>query len=185
LDSAVSQEALARLQQLMHKHSELNAAYGGALAQLFLNQSQVEDALPYAEASLARVKSNDLPFYAEYAATTLLISQQNYSQALANAQALQLKMEEHLSLPADQRTFGEELFALNLLRIGILQQSTGDVSGELKTWQTWKQHAGLNGSKSSTSINPQAFRALVQQLAIGSVSLPDYIAHRESLLKKP
>lgn len=183
-DSPAAQEALTRLQQLMQKHTELQAAYEAALAQILLNQSQVAEAIPYANATLARVQSNDLTFYTEYAATTLLISQQNYPQALANSQSLQQKMEENLSLPSDKRAFGEELFALNLLRIGILQQSVGDAAGELKTWQTWKQYAGLNGAAPS-AINPQAFRALVQELAIGSVSLPDYIAHRENLLKKP
>lgn len=184
LDSTVAQEALARLQQLMQNHPELHAAYDGALAQLFLNQSLTTEAIPYANATLARVKSNNLPFYTEYAATTLLISQQDYQQALASAQVLQQKMEDALALSTDRHPFGEELFALNLLRIGILQQAVGDGAGELKTWQTWKQYAGLNGSKSGTSVNSQAFRTLIQQLAIGSVSLPDYIAYRETLLKK-
>lgn len=183
-NSAPAQEALKRLQNAMQQHPELHAAYDGGLAQLLLNQSLPEEALPYATATLTRVKSNNLPFYTEYAETTLLISQQEYTQALKNALALQKKMEDALTLPAAERPFKEELFALNLLRIGILQQTAGDTEGEWSTWKTWKQYAGLSGTTTATAIHPQAFRAVIQQLAIGSISLPDYIAHRERLLKK-
>lgn len=181
-DENAASEALARLQALMSKHSELHAIYDGALAQTFLNRGLPENAQPYASATLSRVASNDLPFYSEYAENTLLIAQQHYQEALQKALTLQNMMREALSSPT--RSFGDELFALNLLRIGILQQETGDGSGELQTWQEWSRLAGFNRNQGIAAVvDPQAFRAVIQQLAIGSISLPDYIAHRENILK--
>lgn len=178
-------DALARLKALISKHPELHATYDGAVAQILLNRGQTEEALPYANSTLARVKSNNLPFYTDYAQNTLLISQKSYKQALENTLALQQKMKEAMATPPAERTFGDELFALNLLRIAMLQQEQGDKTTELQTWQEWKQYAGLNGNRSTDlNINQQAFRTVIQQLAIGSFSLPDYISHRENILKK-
>lgn len=184
-DQALVKDSYERLKSLMAKHPELHAAYDGALAQIFLTRLLPNDAKPYAVATLARVKSNDLPFYNDYAETTLLISQQDYKKALENATALQQKMSEIIANQSTTRSFGDELFALNLLRIGMLQQEAGDQAAELKTWQEWKQYAGLNTVKTTAlKVNPQAFRAVMQQLAIGAISLPDYITYRENLLKK-
>jgi hypothetical protein len=182
-DPALTANALDRLKGIMSNHPELNAVYGGAIAQTLLNRSQTEEAKPYAAATLARVKSNNLPFYNEYAENTLLISQQNYSQALEKSQALQQKMIQDIESPAHEYSFGDELFALNLLRIAMLQQATNNPA-ELQTWQEWKGYAGLGGTAPAVNVDSQAFRTVVQQLAVGSISIPDYISHREALLKK-
>lgn len=178
-------DALGRLNNLMAKHPELHAAYDGALAQTLLNRSQVQEAKPYAQATLQRVKSNDLPFYNDYAATTLLISQQQFKEALDSTLALQQKMQADLASPSTSRSFGDELFALNLLRIAMLQQELGDKNAELQTWQEWKSYAGLSSNPKTTgNVDPQAFRSIIQKLAIGSISLADYISYRENSLKK-
>jgi hypothetical protein len=178
-------DAFNRLNSLMKKHPELHAAYDGALAQTLLNRTQIEEAQPFALATLARVKSNDLPFYRDYAETTLLIGQLNFKQALENALALQQKMKDQIANDPSARSFGDELFALNLLRVAMMQQEIGDKAAEMKTWNEWRGYAGLNGKHQATgNVNPQAFRSVIQKLAIGSISLPDYISNRESLLKK-
>jgi hypothetical protein len=127
-----------------------------------------------------------LPYYADFATTTLLISDHKYDEALKAALALQQKMNDEIAVipSTSDRSFGDELFALNLLRVAILQQQAGDAAGELKSWQQWKQYAGLeNAGTSGLKVSPVAFRYSIQQLAIGSISLPDYIASRESQLK--
>lgn len=180
-------EAYERLQTLMSKHPELHAAYDGALGQTFLNRNELDAARPYVKATLARTASDALPLYAQFANTTLVIGEKNYSQALKEAIALQQTMNDEVAqIPQTaDRSFGDELFALNLLRIAILQQEQGDRAGELKTWQEWKGYAGLDkGDSNSLKISPVAFRYAIQQLAVGSVSLPDYIAHREKELKQ-
>lgn len=178
-------EALKSLNSIMSSRTELHAAYDGAIAQILLNRAQVTEAKPYAQATLKRTQPNDLPLYGDFAATTLLISEKKYPEALETAQALKHKMlDEIKASPAqNDRTFGDMLFAFNLLRIAMLQQQVGNAKAELQTWQEWKHYAGLDKISKET-ISPQAFRILIQQLAIGSIALPDYIAYRESLLKK-
>lgn len=184
-DPALVNEAFIRLKKMITKHPELHAAYDGQLAQIFLNRKQLEEAKPYAVSTLQRVQSNDLFFYTDYAETTLLISQKNFKKALENALALQQKMNEIIANQQSTRSFGDELFALNLLRMGILQQELADKNAERQTWQEWKQYAGLSNHQNlNPLVSPQAFHSVIQQLAIGSFSLPDYISHREDLLKK-
>lgn len=186
-DPALVKESLESLKSLMAKHPELHAAYDGSLAQIFLIRSQPNEAKAYAEATLARVKSNDLTFYNDYAEASLLISQQNFKKALESTVALHKKLTEAIENQdsATPRSFSDELFALNLLRMGMLQQEIGDKAAELQTWQEWKQYAGLGTEKTPTlKVNPQVFRLVIQQLAIGTLSLPDYIAYRENELKK-
>lgn len=179
-------EAYKNLKQLMIKNPELHAAYDGSLGQTLLNRDLTSEAKPYITASLSRTHSDELPFYAEFSSTSLLISEQHYREALDQAEALQNKMIESLTAGSTtaERSFGDELFALNLLRIGILQGQVGDKSGEQKTWHEWKQYAQLEkGSSSSINVDPSAFRAVIQRLAVGAVSIPDYITHREKSLQ--
>lgn len=181
---AASTEALQRLTAVMSSHPELHAAYDGTIAQTLLDKDKVSEAKPFALSTLARTRSDELPFYADFAATTLLIGEQQYQQALDKAQALQQQMIEELNKQTDdERSFGTELFAINLFRIGMLQQQLGNHAAEARTWKEWKQYAGLeNGETLPAKVDTQAFRAVIQELAIGSFSLPDYIAYREKAL---
>jgi hypothetical protein len=186
-----NEESLKELLSLMDKHPELHAAYDAALAQFFLNRGDFSQAEPLALATLARTKSTPLPFYRHFAETTLLISNKEFRKALDRTEILQTEMMEQFKQDAEQQNaeqkepiFGEELFALNLLRTGMLQQELGDHAGELQTWRKWKEYAGLEkGEAAKTGISPQAFRKVIQQLAIGAVSLPDYFYYREQTLK--
>lgn len=184
-DPTLKEEAYTQLKSLMAAHPELHAAYDGVIAQTFLNRGLVAEAKPYVAATQARTQADALPFYSDFASTSLLISEQHYREALDKSQALQAKMEEAYSAKAteSERNFGGELFALNLLRIAILQQQLGDASGELATWSQWKQYAKLEkGSLTTVNVDPQAFRAVIQRLAVGATSIPDYIANREKVL---
>lgn len=175
------------LKKLMSNHSELHAIYDGALAQTLLNRGQVEEAIPFAEATLVRTRVNHLVFYQDFAATTLLISTKKYEEALKNALVLQDKMGEAINSTTDQqeRSFSDELFAVNFFRIGMLQQQLNDKLAEQRTWLLWKQYAGLGTNKAALPVHvpSQSFRNVIQQLAIGNISLLDYIAYRESILQ--
>lgn len=171
----------------MSKLPELHAAYDGALAQSFLNSGKLAEAKPYAEATFARTAPNHLEYYTDFAETSLLISGKKFQEALEKAKLLQSKMLNASNLVGDSSTqiqnVSSELFALNLLRIAMMQQELGDKAGELETWQEWKQYAGLKkGNAPSLNINTDTFRELTQRLAIGTISIPDYIDHREKAL---
>lgn len=185
--STAANEALQSLNSIMAAHSELHAAYDGAIAQTLLNRGQPAEAKPFAQRVLNRTKSDELPYYSDFASTTLLIAEQQYAQALEKAIKLQSMMSEQIDRTAaePERSFGDILFAFNLLRVAMLHQQLGNKDLELQAWQKWKQYAGLDkAAKENLKVNPQAFRSLIQQLAIGSISLPDYISHREKLLNQ-
>lgn len=187
-DSTKASEALKQLESLMKKHPELHAAYDGGIAQTLLNRGLASDAKPYAEATLARTRIDDLPYYSDFGATTLLIASENYEEALDKSQAMQQQMSDIIGKTSTtmERSFGDELFALNLFRIAMLQQQLGDKAGELNSWRLWKHYAGLekDAATSVVKIDTQVFRGIIQQLAVGSLSLPDYISYRENALKK-
>jgi hypothetical protein len=182
-----SKQALKQLDTIMSSHQELHAAYDGEIAQLLLNQGKIKEALPYATATLERVASDQLPLYADYANTSLLISEGKTQEALKRSLALQEKMSSVLNQQeTSKKNFGDELFALNLFRIGMLRQELGDKAGELATWKEWKKYAALttDANKQNVKVETQAFYNVIQQLAIGTFSLPDYINYREKQLNK-
>lgn len=180
-DSAAQTEAFKSLQAIMLKHADLQAAYGGSVAQTLINRGDISDALPLAQQTLKRTAANHLAFYEEYSQTTLLILQEQFKEALAKAQNLQSLMDNEVkTIPSwENRSFGPELFPLNLLRIALLQQMLGDTAGEKAIWKLWSQYAGITAAeKDSLSVDPRPFHLIIQQLAIGTTSLPDYIKER-------
>lgn len=184
-DDTLTQDAFKRLTALMSSHPELHAAYDGAIGQTLLNRGQILEAKPFIVNTLKRTHADDLVLYSNFSATTLLISEAQYQEALEKSQTLQQTMLADLSQGAEsERAFSEVLFAFNLLRIAMLHQQLGNGKEELLAWQQWKSYAGFDkASKQQAIINPIAFRMIIQQLATGSIALPDYIAYRETLLK--
>lgn len=184
-NDTTTQETFKRLIALMNSHPELHSAYDGAIGQTLLNRGQTSEAKPFIVNTLTRTQAESLMLYNKFAATTLLISEVRYKEALEKSLALQQSMLDELSKDANSKhSFGEVLFAFNLLRIAMLQQQLGNDKEELQAWQQWKNYAGLDrASKQPAIINPMAFRIIIQQLATGNIALPDYIAYRESLLK--
>lgn len=186
-DEASTQEAFTRLTSLMNSHPELHFAYDGAIGQTFLNRGQVAEAKPFIVNTLKRTQAESLMLYNQFAATTLLISEGQFQKALENAQTLQQTMLSDLNNRKNENkehSFSEVLFAFNLLRVAMLQQELGNSKEELKAWKEWKGYAGLDKTSAQPiAMNPMAFRVIIQQLAIGNIALPDYIAYREKILK--
>lgn len=167
-DKGEDQAALARLNAAVNSHPQLQTKYDAPIAQALLNQGDLDQALPYAKRALARTEAENQPFYSDYAQTTLLIAQNQHQEALEHATALQAKMREQQAQESDKRQFGDTLFALNLLRIGMLQQKLGLAKEELNTWQEWKKLA-----QTATFELPNTL------FKEGNVSLVDYINARE------
>lgn len=171
---AINEEALAQLRAVIERHPALQAKYDALIAQTLLDHGDIKDALPFANNAINRTLSENQPFYSEFAKTSLLISEQKYDAALKSSQALQQKMQElkQKTEQNGQRHFGDTLFALNFLRIGMLQQQLGLKSDELKTWQEWKKLAKTSGFEQQQLLFSE-----------GRVSLVDYINLREAQLK--
>lgn len=176
----VQEESYQRLVTLMDRHPELHAKYDGLLAQTLLNRSQTAEAQKFATAALERTKTENDPYYTDFAQTTVLIGEEKYSEALQRAQALQQKM---LPLVSQEKNYGGLLYANNLVRIGMLQQQLGDKKGELQTWQEWKKLAGLSKESSGAQIDPLSFLAINDLYSEGKISLVEYIDFRMKTLK--
>jgi hypothetical protein len=172
------QDAFAHLQQLMQQHPDLQAKYEGALVQTLLNRNQTAIALPIATQTLKRVKNENIPFYEDYARTSLLISQQSYAEALKQAVALKDQMLAEAT--NDSRSFGDLLFAFNMLRIPLLLQKTGTPAQELAAWAEWKAYA--SGGHVENGMDAKAFATVGHLFDEGQFTLANYIAAREKAL---
>jgi hypothetical protein len=174
------EDSFQKLVAVMDRHPELHAKYDGLIAQTLLNRSQTADAKKFASSALERTKSENEPFYTDFAQTTLLIAEEKYADALQRAQALQQKM---LPLVSQEKNYGGLLYADNLVRIGMLQQQLGDKKGELQTWQEWKKLAGLSKESAGSQVDPLNFRAIDSLYSEGKISFLQYIEFREKSLK--
>ena len=177
-----AQEVLGRLTTIMQRHPELHAQYDGTIAQLLINVGNTEEAKKFSIPALSRVSQDHISHYIDYASNTLVISAQQYPEALK--QALNLKQNLLALMSANQEFNQSEfdnvytLFALNFLRIGMLQEKMNDKEEELKTWQDWRQY-----TKTKNPISA-AFLTLNEVISEGNITLADYIEHREELLRK-
>ncbi|MBA3957644.1 MAG: hypothetical protein H0X51_04515 [Parachlamydiaceae bacterium] len=169
-EANLSQDSLAKLQAIMQRHPDLHAKYDGLIAQILLIRQQTPEAITFANLALDRTSNENQPYYTAYAQTSLLIGQQNYTEALDKAQ----KLQENL-LADPKHAYGDTLLAFNLLRIASLQQQLGLAKEEKQTWTTWQQ---LFNDPSHP-----AFKEVSEHFQHGKVSLHHFIQAREASLK--
>ncbi len=178
-DKVASKQAYEKLSQIVNANTDLQAKYDGIIAETLLQQGNVQEALPYANRSLERVKVDNLPFYQDFARNALLIAQGQYDQALKQSLQLQAQMQVQAKETDDQnlpRTFGDSLYAMNLIRIAMLQQQAGLKADELKTWDQLNQ--ALNG-KSNIIKDLNALNSVISHMDDTGVSLSNYIDSRK------
>jgi hypothetical protein len=164
-------EYLQQLEAIMQRRPELHAKYDGLIAQILIDKGQTNEALPFANSAIARTAEENRPFYTDYAQTTLLISANQYEEALKHATNLQKNLMGQLT--SQTRDFGDTLLAFNLLRIAMLQQQLGLNQDELKTWQEWQKQ--INNSKK--------FAEQFDHFQLGKVTLTNYIETRVKQLE--
>lgn len=163
---------LEELDRVMQQHPSLHAKYDGAIAQRLIALTDASQALPFAERTLQRTKSDKLQLYHAYAEASLLISQGKEKEALEKTKALQAVLQGNLDTPESANIDNTLLAEYNLLRLAMLEQKTGDTHEELKAWQAWQQHAGQGKSIAA------------HKLAIGQVDLEQYAQARQKALAK-
>lgn len=135
-------EAFEKLQQLMTQYPDLHAKYDGLLAETLIIEDKPAEAQRFAKLAFDRTQHDDSPLYTDFARTSLLVSGGSYATALQDARSLQEKINTQLTdaqQNGTQPTFGPTLFALNLIRIAVLQQQLGNGEGELKAWEEVKR----------------------------------------------
>lgn len=167
-DAVKKTEAINDLLPILAKQPELKAVYQGDLAQILLERGAIDQALPLANETIARVSSDQIDQYLSYASASLLIEQKKYQEALKEAQQLKEQIKDN-----------DLLNAFNLVRIALLQQELGDREGELQAWEQWKRYAGWKGTAPKEKTLDQKTYFVVQNYyGDGGLSLVNYIESR-------
>lgn len=174
---AIRQNAFEKLDAILKRHPELHPKYDGLIAQTFINQHDGAEAQKFGTLAINRTLDENRPFFSDFAQITLLIAQAQYNDALKRSIELKDKMLE------STEKVNSLLFAWNLTRIAFLQQQTEAKEEELKTWQLWKQFAGLSGASPSEKIETAGFFQVSNAFQEGSLSLLNYLEMRENALK--
>jgi hypothetical protein len=177
--------SFTQLQRLLKKHPELHAKYDGGIAQKLLSSSESGLAASYGKSALRRMK--DVSFYhTQFSEGSLLMANEQFSEALAKAKELKTLMEQDDAFWEQKSQIvrhGSILFAYNLLRIALLEKVAGTPAHEWAAWQDLKKHAGWGEDKqASKAYDPEAFRLLQENFQSEEISLTDYIRYREVLL---
>lgn len=170
----VAEKAFDQLAAVIKRHPELLGKYEGLMAQALITHGKFSDAKPYAESTLIRTSQNDLQNLQQFAAITLSIGDNHLEEALKQS----IILKNTLLNEAKNHALEDSniLFAMNLLRIAMLQQALNLKSEELQSWQEWKQFAGISqGLSPSPEIKPQAFQTVIDHFAKGNISLLNYI----------
>lgn len=182
-----SQEAFEQLNRLLNRQPDLHAKYDGLIAQTFLDRGQASQAMPFAERTLSRIDKDHLPFYVDFSSISLLLANNQESEGLTQSISLKVKMLDALAKSENVQespSFGSSLFALNLLRIGMLEQKVGSPSGELAAWKEWQNYANHNSSTQINSLDLRALFTLVNGISEGKATLQDYINLRLEKLQQ-
>lgn len=166
-----------KLVTIMKRHPELHAKYDGLIAQSLLLKNEPALAEKYLDSSLKRTSLDKLPLYGDFSKVTLLIANKQFEEALKQSQALKEKM---LSEKDNAVSYSDTLFALNLLRISLLQPYAGNPQTELQALEEFKQYANLNGGQIAPS---DTYVTLLKQLQDGTINLLNYIEERQKGLK--
>lgn len=173
-----SSEAFQQLQLILARRPELHSKYDGLIAQALINDNEAQAAEPYANLIFKRVHNDDVPHYETFAAITLLISKENYPEALKQSVALKQTLLKEATVAKNERTFGDLLFAYNLLRVAMLEQKSGSPAGEQAAWSEWNTYS--KASTNSASIKAAPFYTLDSLFGEGVLTLNNYIKARES-----
>ncbi|MBA3239061.1 MAG: hypothetical protein H0T62_12035 [Parachlamydiaceae bacterium] len=193
-DSLNESETLAKLTQILKQQPSLQAKYDGLIAQTLIERNEVAKALPFADSTFRRIGKDNLPFYIDYSEITLLIGQNRYNDAIKRSIALKENMLKILSSekPAENQvvnqstkesSFGEFLYAFNLLRIAFLQQYAGSPNEEIQSWKEWKEYTSpISMQYLGSSFDTKAFFTAAQLFNEGPLSLDYYIDERLQIL---
>lgn len=133
-DSASTDQKIATIQQLHHslkKYPHFAPFYDAPAAQLLLLQDHTPQALPFAEASLARA-SHQLPSaYTQYAQVSLALAQGNIAESLVDTENAYHSFTDKERSPA--------LYAATVSRLAALHQIYGDKTKAKTLWEEWRR----------------------------------------------
>lgn len=187
-DPSVQADALKTLNTILAAHPELHPKYDGSIAETLLIRHQTALAADYAQPAIQRTKEENDPFYKSYAQTTLAIADSKFEEALKESKTLKeqmVKQGEELKNNPEKIQFSSLLYAINLLRIGLLQQQLALHEEELKTWQEWKDLIHKSQENSLPNfLDGSLLLSFESLLGEGNTTFANYIDAREKILTR-
>lgn len=125
----------------LDKVPSMRRALCGQMAQRFLSAHHSDEAAKLAAESMVELRKV-APLHAEFAATSLLIDQKRYQEALERSVALK-----------EKAPVTSVLYAQNLIRIALLQQMLNNPSGEMAAWNDWEEFSKDKNSKTLREVS--------------------------------
>lgn len=174
-DPRVTEQALDELLAILKRRPELNTKYQAPLAQYFLNRGEPQNAEFYANRAFDRLTENGFTHYRDFASTALVLAGPNTQQAEQEIQSLQQQLLTPETEEAPKQTM---LFVMNTLRLGMLEQKLGNAEKERAAWEL------LLVKPPEHLITVEESKALLSQLAMGELTLLDYLQERLVQLDK-
>ncbi len=157
------------MRKALKKVPVLEKKYTSMIAQKLFQRNQLADALVLAQKSIRQIEE-DAPFHAAYGASSLLIEQGSFQDALEKS--VQLK-ENMLSQEGQSLAVGDLLYAHNLLRIACLQKELKNKPGEKAAWDELERFLGTK-----ENLSHLVFANFREQ----GLDLSHYIAQRKKEL---
>lgn len=172
------EQAFVQLEEILNRRPELQSKYDAMIAQTFLVRENPEAAHPFAKRTFARTSQDHLPLYQRFAEITLLISEQNYPQALHETKELK---EQLLQEEANQSSSLLQVY--NLLRLALLEQALDHKEGEIAAWKTLDET--LYSTDPLLSTKHATLKMEMEKVfSDGTLSLKNYSDHRQKLLSR-
>ncbi len=173
---------LKELEKTIDGEVNLESKYEARLAQMLINQGQIEQAQKFISDVKQRTGLDDK--YAAYVDASIAIEEKRYDQALEKSLLLRAALENSelfSKTKEEELPFGQQLYASNLLRLAFLYQSLNKQAKELEVWES------ILSSKGNSKDSPRLARAMQEQFDSfkeGDISLFDYIKARKTQLDK-
>jgi hypothetical protein len=175
-------EKLKKLKYFIKKYPNLKPKYEGLILQnLLINSDFGKEDYKLADKALLRTKE-ELPLYYEYSKAAIMITNNEFKEALDISKKLKDIMLKDLSfLKNETLPAGAVLYSFNLLRIALLQGKLNNDKEELLAWQELEEYLNLG----TIPINDQikiANDALKEMFNEKNIELIDYISYRKNRL---
>lgn len=155
----VQGEAFDKLEEAIANHPELETKFGAKVADRFIVQNEGDKAEPFAENVFQRILKQT-PEHALFAKGSLMIAKGELSQALAESNALQERLDEDTLL-----------YGFNLVRIASLYRA-------LEMAQ--EEHEALQKLDTYLQTHEKTKEVLTECFQEGELTLTDYIKERAS-----
>lgn len=165
-----------RLAKILERYPELASRYDGRLAQTLIRIGNVSLAMNYADRALKELSVEHLPFYEEYAKTSLLMTEGREKEAYKRAVLLQKHMEDLIKQdPQNTPGFGPVLVFLNNVRLATLLEKMQMPQDALYMWML------IN--KEARATQDPLLQSLLQQWRIGDLSFAKYVETQKAVFK--